>query len=274
MCIVLSINEYVWIFEGHLIKHVCWREFVCELPRIPQALYAFCRISCEWDEWHSLRSSGSSSIPSLHSLLTWLPCISDLSGSSLILVFSASSSSSSFSLPIHCFHSTFKLFLTVTHFSGLIFFSHHHYTSHYQFDLFHLSPHRHYVHFRHHWVPGSWDLLYLLHFIQEGMSFDHWVFRPGFPSFQSPYHLSLRYILCLKTTLRPWDQISSSATSAWTGVWDSVAIWISSCFFFWEIPFWWLDSFQLCWDYRDHAFDGGWFDDTWPFLIYHTSDAI
>ena len=104
--------------------------------------------------------------------------------------------------------------------------------------------------------------------------FDHWVFGPSFPSFLSPYHPSLRYVPCLKTTLRPWDQISFSAASAWTGVWDSVAIWISSCFFFWETPFWRLDSFQLCWDYRDHAFDGGWFDDTWPFLIYHTSDAI
>ncbi|RVX04727.1 hypothetical protein CK203_024997 [Vitis vinifera] len=40
------------------------------------------------------------------------------------------------------------------------------------------------------------------------------VFGSGFPSFQSPYHPSLRYVLCLKTTLRPWDQISSSAASA------------------------------------------------------------
>ena len=116
MCVLLSITKYVWIFEGHLIEHVCWRKFICELLEIPQALYSFCRISCEWDEWLSLRSSRSSSIPSLHSLLACFPCISDLSGSSLILVFSASSSSSSFSLPIHCFHSTFKLFLTVTQF--------------------------------------------------------------------------------------------------------------------------------------------------------------
>ena len=107
---MLSITEYVWIFEGHLIKHVCWRKFVCELLGIPQALYSFCRISCEWDEWLSLRSSGSSSIPSVHSLLTYFPYISDLRESSLILMFNASSSSSSFSLLIHHFHSTFTHF--------------------------------------------------------------------------------------------------------------------------------------------------------------------
>ena len=33
--------------------------------------------------------------------------------------------------------------------SGLIFSLHHHYTSHYQFDLFHLSPHWHHIHIRH-----------------------------------------------------------------------------------------------------------------------------
>ena len=46
---------------------------------------------------------------------------------------------------------------------------------------------------------------------------DHWVFEPSFPSFLSPYHLGLRYVPCLKTTLRPWDQMSSSAASTWTG---------------------------------------------------------
>ncbi|RVW71035.1 Gag-Pol polyprotein [Vitis vinifera] len=62
-------------------------------------------------------------------------------------------------------------------------------------------------------VHGSWDSLYMLHFIYEGMSFDHWVFEPSFLSFLSPYHLGLRYVPCLKTTLRPWDQMSSSAAS-------------------------------------------------------------
>ncbi|KAL6311826.1 hypothetical protein AAG906_025786 [Vitis piasezkii] len=42
-------------------------------------------------------------------------------------------------------------------------------------------------------VHGSWGSLYMLHFIYEGMSFDHWVFEPSFPSFLSPYHLGLRH---------------------------------------------------------------------------------
>ena len=95
------------------------------------------------------------------------------------------------------------------------------------------------------------------------MSFDHWVFGPSFPSFLSPYYPSLRYVPCLKTTLRPWDQMSSSIASAWAGVWDLVAFYISSCFFFWETPFWWLDSFQLCLDYLYHTFVDGWFGATW-----------
>ncbi|RVW86565.1 hypothetical protein CK203_045636 [Vitis vinifera] len=69
---------------------------------------------------------------------------------------------------------------------------------------------------RHHWVHGSRDLLYLLHFIHEGMGFDHRVFELSFPSFLSPYHPSLHYVPCLKTTLRPWDRISSSTASMWT----------------------------------------------------------
>ena len=50
MCALLSITEYVLMFEGRLIDRVCRWEFVCELPGIPQALYSFCLISCERDE--------------------------------------------------------------------------------------------------------------------------------------------------------------------------------------------------------------------------------
>ena len=42
---------------------------------------------------------------------------------------------------------------------------------------------------------------------------DHWVFGSSFLSFLLPYHPSLRYVSCLKTTLRPWDQMSSSTAS-------------------------------------------------------------
>ena len=54
--------------------------------------------------------------------------------------------------------------------------------------------------------------------------FYYWVFEPSFPSFLSPYHLGLCYVPCLKTTLRPWDQMSSSIASTWIGVWDLVDI--------------------------------------------------
>ena len=53
---------------------------------------------------------------------------------------------------------------------------------------------------------------------------DHWVFKPNFPSFLSPYHHGLRYVPCLKTTLRPRDQMSSSTASTRTSVWDLVDI--------------------------------------------------
>ena len=42
------------------------------------------------------------------------------------------------------------------------------------------------VHSRHPQVHGSRYFLYILHFIHEGMGFDHWVFGPSFPSFLSP----------------------------------------------------------------------------------------
>ncbi|KAL6348232.1 hypothetical protein AAG906_003098 [Vitis piasezkii] len=42
--------------------------------------------------------------------------------------------------------------------------------------------------------------------------------RPSFLSFLLPYHPSLRYVPCLKTTLRPWDQMSSLTASTWTVV--------------------------------------------------------
>ncbi|KAL6348107.1 hypothetical protein AAG906_039262 [Vitis piasezkii] len=90
-------------------------------------------------------------------------------------------------------------------------------------------------------VHGSWDSLYMLHFIYEGMSFDHWVFEPSFLSFLSPYHLGLRYVPCLKTTLRPWDQMSSLTASTWT------------VFEIWLIFRYRL--IQLCSDYRDREFD-------------------
>ena len=67
----------------------------------------------------------------------------------------------------------------------------------------------------------------MLHFIHEGMGFDHWVFGPSFPSFLSPYHPSLRYVLSLKTTLRPWHHTLCLIALMWAilGI-DSRAFWL------------------------------------------------
>ncbi|RVW75922.1 hypothetical protein CK203_051826 [Vitis vinifera] len=134
-------------------------------------------------------------------------------------------------------------------------------------------------------VHGSWGSLYMLHFIYEGMSFDHWVFEPSFLSFLSPYRLGLRYVPCLKTTLRPWDQMSSSQpllgqictiiitywmlTETWT--WSlpyeapkihpaSFALldaWMPSCLSIWEVTCPTIDDFM-----------------TLVLLTCHISDAI
>ncbi|RVW99488.1 hypothetical protein CK203_038488 [Vitis vinifera] len=40
--------------------------------------------------------------------------------------------------------------------------------------------------------------------------------QKSFLSILLPYHPSLRYVPCLKTTLRPWDQMSSSTAHTWT----------------------------------------------------------
>ena len=151
--------------------------------------------------------------------------------------------------------------------SGLILSSHHHYTYHITISsfcficllidiIFTLGILRSMAHGIHYTCCISYMRVWV---------FYHWVFEPSFPLFLSPYHLGLHYVLCLKTTLRPWDQMSSSTASTWTGVWDLVDIWISSCFFFWESYLWCLDLIQLCLDYRDHALDDGWFDVTWFF---------
>ena len=88
-----------------------------------------------------------------------------------------------------------------------------------------LSHYWYYIHIGHPQVHGSRAFLYMLHFTHGGAwVFYHWVFGPRFPSFLLPYHPSLHYVPCLNTTLRPWDQISSSTGPTWTGVWDLVDI--------------------------------------------------
>ena len=123
----------------------------------------------------------------------------------------------------------------MTSFLGLIPSSHHHYTSRHQFDFSSLHHHCYHVHSRHLQVHGSRYFLYMLHFIHEGMGFDHWVFGPSFPSFLSPYHLSLRYVLSLKTTLRPWHHTLCLIALMWAilGI-DSRAFWL-----------WWIRSYGM-----------------------------
>ena len=225
MCIVFSIIEYVyWCLGVIFIEYVRYWEFVCELSEIPWLFVLLCHIYFV-KEMSDLLLRTLSHCPFHHYIHSWCdftPC--------LIWV----DHYSSWCYLFHYHHPRFRFwFIILTSplilflqwpISGLILPSHHHFTPHYQFDLLHLSHHWHHIHIRHPQVHGSRYFLYMLHFIHEGTSFDHWVFGPSFPSFLSPYHPSLRYVPCLKTTLRPWNQTSSLIASTWTGVWDLVDV--------------------------------------------------
>ena len=88
--------------------------------RDPPFFVFFFHIFLAWDEWSSLWSFGSLSIPLLRSLLMWLHFMLDLSGSSLHFVLFVSPSFS-FLLLIHHFRFTPCSYLTVTHFRFDIF---------------------------------------------------------------------------------------------------------------------------------------------------------
>ena len=198
MCIVFSVIEYVyWCLGFIFIEYVRYREFVCELSKIPCYLHCFVISICERDEWPSPKDSESLSFPSLRSLLMWLRFMFDLGRSP-------------HSLFRHHFYRCLwfisfpsRLVLSLQRpISGSMLISHHHYTHHYQFILFHLSLYRYHIHVRRPQVHGSWGSLYMLHFIYEGMSFDHWVFVPSFLSFLLPYHpITLAYVT--SRVLRP-----------------------------------------------------------------------
>ena len=225
MCVVFSIVGCVcWCSRVTISSMFIDGSSYVSFPRPFILCIHFCRMFWERDEWPSPRDSGSLSCPSLRSLLMWLPSMSDLSWSLLPFVLLVSSSFSFLLLIRHPHLTSCFFFLTTPFYSQFD-------TPRASFlhiplsDHFSSSPHyRCHVHVGHIRVHGSRAFLYILHFIHEGMSFDHWVFRPSFLSFLLPYHPSLRYVPCLKTTLRPWDQMSSLTTSAWTGVWDLVAI--------------------------------------------------
>ena len=87
------------------------------------------------------------------------------------------------SLYVHCFAiilaTAFDSFLSLHHLilvlqwpiPGLLPSLHHFYTSHYHFNLLHLSLHQYYIHIGNPYVHGSRVFLYMLHFIHEGMGF-------------------------------------------------------------------------------------------------------
>ena len=63
---------------------------------------------------------------------------------------------------------------------------------------------------------GIHDVFYALHFMHEGYGdYIIRIFESSFLSFLSPYYLSLRYVPCLKTTLRPWLHTFCLTTHTW-----------------------------------------------------------
>ena len=167
------------------------------------------------DEWPFTRVSRSLSYPSFHHwwydfpLLYWY---------GLIIIHST------FSLPSFVCHHLFSdLCLTFYPFP----------TYWYTFPIRYLF---HIIHMFHWWFDYSsflsfhhWHFLWLpldpwlMRFFLCITSY-HWVFEPSFPSFLSPYHPSLRYVSCLKTTLRPRDQMLSLIVFTWTGLYRLVEV--------------------------------------------------
>ena len=70
------------------------------------------------------------------------------------------------------------------------------------------------------WEPlGPWLMrffFYALHLMHEGYGdYIIRIFEPNFLSFLSPYYLSLHYISCLKTILKPWLHTLYMTTHSW-----------------------------------------------------------
>ena len=155
------------------------------------------------DERPLTRVSGSLSYPSFHH---WWYDFPLLYWHRLIIIYST------FSLPFFVshylfpdIHSTFYLFPTYWYTFFIRYFLHiihmfHGWFDHPSFLSFH---HWHFL-----WLPlVPWLMRFFLCITSGtwGYGFDHWVFEPSFPSLLSPFHPGLRYVPCLKTTLRPWD---------------------------------------------------------------------
>ena len=166
----------------YIIEHVYWylRVILSSMFVVESSYVSFLRSSflCihfviflwEWDEWPSPRDSRSLSFPSLHSLLMWLHSMFNLSWSSLFFVYSLFQYHPRHSLWFIPFTPSLCSFLTLTYsrfdislasflrISLSIWFSS-------------LSHYWYYIHIGHLQVHDSWDFLYMLHFIHEGMGF-------------------------------------------------------------------------------------------------------
>ena len=109
-----------------------------------------------------------------------------------------------------------------------------------------------FLHWHFLWLPlGPWLMRFLLSITSctRGYEFDHWVFEPSFPSFLSPYHPGLRYVPCLKITLRPQDQMLSLTVFIWKGLCRLVEVNSLLCFLFGR--YFWKHLVALsCWAYR------------------------
>ena len=252
----------ILILEGHFIEYVCWWEFVCEL--LETLIFGIhCNVYFE-SETGDLLLGALDHCPFHHYIHCWCDFISCLiwvdhySSSCYLLRHHPRFAFDSSHLPYPCpslltlTYSRFEISLaSLLRISLSVWFAS-------------LSHYWCYIHIGHLQVQGSRAFLYMLQFIHKGMGF----------SFLSPYRPSIRYVPCLKTTLRPWDQMSSSTTPTWTCIWDLVNIWISSCFFFWEGPLWCLDPIQL-WIWITGITRSMMNDLMSPdFLIYHTFKAI
>ena len=224
MCIVFSIIKCVyWYLRVILSSMFVDGTSYVSFPR-PSILCIHFVVYFE-SEMSDLLLGAQSHCPFHHYIHCWCdftPCLIwvDHHFSSYILCFAI--------IPVIACDSSHSLhpFVLFLHWpiSSLISLLHHSCVSHYQFDSLHCLI-----------INIIFTLCTLGSMVHEffytccilymrAWVFYHWVFRPNFSSFLLPYNPSLHYVPCLKTTLRPWDQMSSSTTPTWTGIWDLVDI--------------------------------------------------
>ena len=84
---------------------------------------------------------------------------------------------------------------------------------------------------------GTHDIFYASHLMHEGYGdYIIGIFVSSFFSFLSPYYLSLRYVLRLKTTLRPWLQTLCLIAHTWAILGISWRLFLRA---------WWMRSYDM-----------------------------